>query len=109
MGARSSRRASTAPSPTRSERGRSLTCSPESSRSPPGGMPMPADGRVYDVAILGTGIGGTLLGAILAANGQKVLLLEQGTHPRFAIGESTIPETTVLLRLMAKRYGVPEL
>lgn len=70
---------------------------------------MPADNAVYDVAILGTGIGGTLLGAILAANGQKVLLLEQGTHPRFAIGESTIPETTVLLRLMAQRYGVPEI
>jgi len=65
--------------------------------------------EIYDVAILGTGIGGTLLGAILAANGQKVLLLEQGVHPRFTIGESTIPETTVLLRLMAKRYGVPEI
>jgi FADH2 O2-dependent halogenase len=67
------------------------------------------DGRMYDVAILGTGIGGTLLGAILAANGLDVLLLEQGVHPRFTIGESTIPETTVLLRLMARRYGVPEI
>jgi len=63
----------------------------------------------YDVAILGTGLGGTLLGAILAANGQRVLLVEQGVHPRFTIGESTVPETTVLLRLMAKRYGVPEI
>lgn len=70
---------------------------------------MPHPERTYDVAILGTGIGGTLLGAILAANGQDVLLVEQGTHPRFTIGESTIPETTVLLRLMAKRYGVPEI
>jgi FADH2 O2-dependent halogenase len=70
---------------------------------------MPSNGTTFDVAILGTGIGGTLLGAILAANGQKVLLLEQGTHPRFTIGESTIPETTVLLRLMAKRYNVPEI
>lgn len=64
---------------------------------------------IYDVAILGTGIGGTLLGAILAADGQNVLLIEQGSHPRFTIGESTIPETTVLLRLMAKRYAVPEI
>ncbi len=71
---------------------------------------MRSDGEgPYDVAILGTGLGGTLLGAILAANGQRVLLLEQGVHPRFTIGESTIPETTVLLRLMAKRYGVPEI
>jgi FADH2 O2-dependent halogenase len=66
-------------------------------------------GRTYDVAILGTGIGGTLLGTILAANGLDVLFLERGVHPRFTIGESTIPETTVLLRLMAKRYGVPEI
>lgn len=65
--------------------------------------------KTYDVAILGSGIGGTLLGSILAANGLDVLLLEQGMHPRFAIGESTVPETTVLLRLMAKRYGVPEI
>src|SRR5258708_30512176 len=72
-------------------------------------MPMRSNGTTYDVAILGTGIGGTLLGAILAANGQKVLLLEQGKHPPFTIGESTIPQTTVLLRLIAKPYNVPEI
>lgn len=65
--------------------------------------------RRYDVAILGTGIGGTILGAILARNGLSVLLLEQGMHPRFAIGESTIPETTFQFRVLAARYGVPEL
>ncbi len=71
---------------------------------------MPSKGPTnFDIAILGTGIGGTLLGSILAANGLDVLLLEQGVHPRFTIGESTIPETTLLLRLMAKRYGVPEI
>jgi tetracycline 7-halogenase / FADH2 O2-dependent halogenase len=35
----------------------------------------------YHVAILGTGIGGTILGAILAKHGLRVLLLEQGVHP----------------------------
>lgn len=70
---------------------------------------MRSEPAACDVAILGTGIGGSLLGAILAANGLDVLLFEQGVHPRFAIGESTIPETTVLLRLMARRYGVPEI
>jgi FADH2 O2-dependent halogenase len=68
--------------------------------------PSPDD---VDVAILGTGIGGTILGAILARNGARVVLVERGSHPRFAIGESTIPETTMLLRLMAQRYGVPEI
>lgn len=63
----------------------------------------------YDVAILGTGLGGTILGAALARNGARVILLEQGSHPRFAIGESTIPETTILFRILAQRYSVPEL
>ncbi|MGK3983482.1 NAD(P)/FAD-dependent oxidoreductase [Sorangium sp. So ce136] len=63
----------------------------------------------YQVAILGTGIGGTILAAILAKHGIRVLLLEQGVHPRFAIGESTVPETTMLLRLLSVRYGVPEI
>jgi FADH2 O2-dependent halogenase len=66
------------------------------------------EGR-YDVAILGTGIGGTVLGAILAGNGARVALVEQGTHPRFAIGESTIPETTFVLRMLARRYSIPEI
>ncbi len=63
----------------------------------------------YDVLILGTGIGGTVLGTILARHGVRVVMLEQGTHPRFAIGESTIPETSLMMRAMAKRYDVPEL
>lgn len=65
--------------------------------------------RKFDVVILGTGIGGTILGAILAKHGLDVLLIEQGVHPRFAIGESTIPETTFLFRALAARYGVPEI
>jgi FADH2 O2-dependent halogenase len=63
----------------------------------------------YDVAILGSGIGGTVLGAILAKHGVRTVIFEQGTHPRFAIGESTIPETTVMLRILSMRYQVPEI
>ena len=63
----------------------------------------------YDIAVIGGGIGGTTLAMILARNGLSVLILEGGSHPRFAIGESTIPETTLLLRILASRYGVPEL
>lgn len=63
----------------------------------------------FDVAILGSGIGGTLLGAILARNGVKVIIFEKDTHPRFAIGESTVPETTQMFSILAKRYSVPEI
>ncbi|MYS71104.1 NAD(P)-binding protein, partial [Streptomyces sp. SID5926] len=70
---------------------------------------MQEDQRVFDVAIVGGGIGGTMLGAVLARHGVRVLLLEGSGHPRFAIGESTVPETTFGLRVLARRYDVPEL
>lgn len=63
----------------------------------------------YDVAIIGTGIAGSMLGAILARNGLRVLLLDAGAHPKFAVGESTIPYTLVALRTIAERYDVPEI
>lgn len=62
-----------------------------------------------DVAILGSGIAGTALAAVLARQGAKVLILDAGSHPRFAIGESTIPYTSMLMRLVSERYDVPEL
>jgi tetracycline 7-halogenase / FADH2 O2-dependent halogenase len=67
------------------------------------------DGNPYDVAILGTGQAGSHLGAILAAGGARVLLLDRDEHPRFAVGESTIPHTSTMLRILAARYGVPEI
>ncbi|MFE5584778.1 NAD(P)/FAD-dependent oxidoreductase [Kitasatospora sp. NPDC056531] len=72
---------------------------------------MKTSGQVnqYDVAILGSGMAGGMLGAVLARNGVRVLLLDAGTHPRFAVGESTIPYTSGMTRLIADRYQVPEL
>jgi FADH2 O2-dependent halogenase len=63
----------------------------------------------YDVAILGSGIAGSMLGAVLARQGAKVLLIDAAAHPKFAIGESTIPYTLVTLRTIADRYDVPEI
>jgi tetracycline 7-halogenase / FADH2 O2-dependent halogenase len=63
----------------------------------------------YDVAILGSGMAGGMLGSVLARNGVKVLIVDAGTHPRFAVGESTIPFTSGMMRLIADRYQVPEL
>lgn len=64
---------------------------------------------VFDVVILGSGIAGSILGAILARHGAKVLLLDGAQHPRFAVGESTIPFTLVSMRTLAERYDVPEI
>ncbi len=62
-----------------------------------------------DVVILGSGIGSTILGAILARHGHQITIIEKGMHPRFAIGESTIPQTSAMMALLAERYDVPEL
>ncbi|MGH3898723.1 MAG: NAD(P)/FAD-dependent oxidoreductase, partial [Pseudonocardiaceae bacterium] len=65
--------------------------------------------KSFDVAVIGGGIGGTILATILARNGVRVLCLEGGSHPRFAIGESTVPDSSLGMRVLAARYGVPEL
>lgn len=63
----------------------------------------------FDVAIIGSGIGGSTLAAILARQGMRVVVFEAGVHPRFAVGESMILETSETLRAMAELYDVPEL
>lgn len=66
-------------------------------------------GAVYDCAILGTGLGGSMLGSILARHGKKVLMIDAGTHPRFAIGEATTPDTSFRMKLLSIKYDVPEI
>ncbi|MBX0331301.1 NAD(P)/FAD-dependent oxidoreductase [Oscillochloris sp. ZM17-4] len=63
----------------------------------------------YDIAIIGSGISGSTLGAILARHGLKVIIFEAGAHPKFAIGESMILETSETMRAMAELFDVPEL
>lgn len=63
----------------------------------------------FDVAILGSGIGGSVLAAILGRQGFRVLLLEKGTHPRFAVGEAMQPQSSMLLWILGERFDVPEI
>ena len=63
----------------------------------------------YDIAIIGAGISGATLASILARNGLRVLVLEAKSHPRFAIGESMILETSEMMRAVAELFDVPEL
>lgn len=64
--------------------------------------------RKFDVAIIGSGIAGSTLGAVLAKNGLSVIIFEAGSHPKFAIGESMILETSEMLRAIAEFFDVPE-
>lgn len=63
----------------------------------------------WDVIVLGSGLAGSVLGAILARQGFRTLILEGGAHPRFAVGESVVPEFGALARILAGLYDVPEL
>jgi FADH2 O2-dependent halogenase len=60
------------------------------------------------VAIVGSGFAGSLLARVLAVLGYDVVLVERGTHPRFAIGESTTPLANLSLERLAVRYGMPD-
>ncbi len=60
----------------------------------------------FDVAIVGSGFAGSLLARILATQGLAVVLVERGTHPRFAIGESSTPLASLSLERIARRYGL---
>lgn len=60
------------------------------------------------VAIIGSGFAGSLLARILATQRHEVILLERGTHPRFAIGESTTPLANLSLERIARRYGLED-
>ncbi len=61
----------------------------------------------YDITIIGAGFSGSLLAAIAARLGMRVLLIERQQHPRFAIGESTSPLANLLLEELAVKYNLP--
>ncbi|MCH8054407.1 MAG: tryptophan 7-halogenase, partial [Planctomycetes bacterium] len=62
-----------------------------------------------DVAIIGAGFGGSLTALLVERIGLKPVLIEQGSHPRFAIGESSTPLADLTLRALAERYDLPRL
>ena len=70
---------------------------------------MPSVSADFDLAIVGSGFAGTLLAMIARRLGLSVLVVERGSHPRFAIGESSTPLANLWLETLADRYDLPRL
>lgn len=63
----------------------------------------------YDVVVIGSGFAGSVLARCLRSAGKRVLVLERGEHPRFALGESSTPLANLCLERLALRYGLDDL
>lgn len=62
-----------------------------------------------DVAVLGSGFGGSLCALILERIGLRPVVIDRAAHPRFAIGESSTPIADMILRDLSERYDLPRL
>ena len=62
----------------------------------------------YNIAVIGSGMGGSACAMVMAKLGYSVLLVEKGSHPRFAIGESATPVMSRKIRYLGEHYGIPE-
>jgi FADH2 O2-dependent halogenase len=62
-----------------------------------------------DVAVVGSGFSGSLAALALLRRGRRVVLVERGRHPRFAIGESSTPLANLLLEELSDRYDLPRI
>jgi FADH2 O2-dependent halogenase len=59
-----------------------------------------------DLAVAGSGFAGSLVALVARRLGLSVALLERGSHPRFAIGESSSPLANLILESLCERYGL---
>ena len=64
--------------------------------------------KKYDIVVIGSGLGGSACALVLSNLGYCVALIERGSHPRFAIGESATPVTSKKIQHLGKIYGIPE-
>lgn len=62
----------------------------------------------FDIVVIGSGLGGSACAVVLSTLGYRVALIEKGSHPRFAIGESATPVTSKKIRHLGEAFGIPE-
>jgi FADH2 O2-dependent halogenase len=62
-----------------------------------------------EIAIVGAGFAGSLMALVLRRIGWDCVLIERGTHPRFAIGESSTPTANLVLESLCRTYDLPRI
>jgi FADH2 O2-dependent halogenase len=62
-----------------------------------------------DLAIIGSGFGGTLTALILDRIGMRPVLIDSDSHPRLVLGESSTPLADMLLKSLAHKYCLPRI
>jgi FADH2 O2-dependent halogenase len=62
-----------------------------------------------DIVVLGAGFAGSLLALVLHRLKRRVILVERGRHPRFALGESSTPIANLALAEISQTYDLPAL
>src|SRR4029077_19301464 len=60
-----------------------------------------------DVAVIGSGFGGSLTALILERMGLCPVLIDRARHPRLVLGESSTPLADMVLKSLAQKYGLP--
>jgi len=67
---------------------------------------MTSKGWDFDVAVVGGGPGGSSAATALARHGKRVLLLERERFPRFHIGESQLPWSNEVFRVLGADQAI---
>ncbi|WP_188423235.1 NAD(P)/FAD-dependent oxidoreductase [Haloferax sulfurifontis] len=63
----------------------------------------------YDVVVGGSGMSASLTAMILGKHGLDVVMLEAGSHPRFAVGEAMLPQSSMWMWILGEYHGIPEI
>lgn len=63
----------------------------------------------YDVVVGGSGMSASTTAIILGKHGLEVAMIEAASHPRFAIGEAMLPQSSMWMWIVGEYHDIPEI